>query len=128
MTDVNVVAVSVAAVAGFEASGLHYTILGDRLAAVSSAAASPEATPGWTYPVEVARTAAIVIVVAGLAAHADINSIREGLLLGLALWIGFPAMLWIGAIIHERTPTRLAAIHAGDWFIKLSVIAIVAWH
>ena len=52
------------------------------------------------------------------------------MLLGLALWIGFSVVLWIGAMIHERTPWRLAAMHAGDWLIKLIAVgAIVAvWH
>lgn len=49
-----------------------------------------------------------------------------GLLLGLALWAGFPLVLWIGAIVHERTPLRLAAIHAGHWLVKLPVVAVVA--
>ena len=46
-----------------------------------------------------------------------------GLLLGLVLWIGFPLVLWTGAILHERTPLKLAAIHAGDWLVKLLVVA-----
>ena len=41
------------------------------------------------------------------------------------MWIGFPLMLWVGAILHERTPLRLAAIHAVDWLIKLVVTAAI---
>jgi hypothetical protein len=44
-------------------------------------------------------------------------------LLGLALWIGFPFVLGTGAVIHERTPWKLAAIHAGDWLAKLLLVA-----
>jgi len=64
-------------------------------------------------------------VVAGLAAQGDIDEWRGGLLLGLALWIGFPFVLWTGAMIHENTPWKLAAIHAGDWLVKLLVVAVL---
>jgi Protein of unknown function (DUF1761) len=46
------------------------------------------------------------------------------LLLGLALWIGFPFVLWTGAVVHEKTPWKLAAIHAGDWLPKLLAVAM----
>jgi hypothetical protein len=39
------------------------------------------------------------------------------------LWIGFPFVLWTGALIHENAPLKLAAIHAGDWLVKLLVVA-----
>jgi Protein of unknown function (DUF1761) len=45
--------------------------------------------------------------------------------LGLALWIGFPVVLWTGAVTWERVPPKLAAIHAGDWLLKLLVIAAI---
>ena len=47
----------------------------------------------------------------------------------LWLWLGFSAMMWVGAILWERTPWQLAAIHAGDWLIKLLIIAAMvgAW-
>ena len=41
------------------------------------------------------------------------------------LWIGFPFVLWTGAVIHESTPVRLAAIHAGDWLVKLLLIGVI---
>ena len=62
---------------------------------------------------------------AGLAVRAEIDEWSGGLLLGLALWIGFPLVLWTGAVIHENTPSKLAAIHAGDWLLKLLVVAVI---
>jgi hypothetical protein len=35
-----------------------------------------------------------------------------GLLLGLALWIRLPLVLWIGAVIHENTPWKPAVIYS----------------
>jgi hypothetical protein len=43
----------------------------------------------------------------------------------LALWVGFPLVLWVGAVVHERTPLKLAAIHGGDWLIKLLAIGVI---
>ena len=43
-------------------------------------------------------------VVAGLAVEGDVDAWRGGLVLGLALWVGFPLVLWVGAMLHEKTP------------------------
>jgi hypothetical protein len=34
-------------------------------------------------------------------------------------------VLWTGALIHENTPWKLATIHAGDWLLKLLVVALI---
>ena len=67
----------------------------------------------------------VAAVVAGLARQGKIDPWTGGLLLGLALWMGFPFVLWTGAISWENTPRMLAAIHAGDWLVKLLVIAVI---
>ena len=41
------------------------------------------------------------------------------------LWIGFPFVLWTGAVIHESTPVRLAVLHGGDWLLKLLLIGVI---
>jgi Protein of unknown function (DUF1761) len=46
-------------------------------------------------------------------------------LLGLALWVAFPVMLLLGSVVHEKVPWRLAALHAGDWLVKLLVISLI---
>lgn len=120
--------VLVATVVGFAASGVYYTILDSSLAAARPDAAVA-ATPPWTYAVEFARTLVIAGVAVAVASLADIASWGGGLALGLALWVGFPLMLWVGAVLHEGTGIRLAAIHAGDWLIKLALIGTIvgAW-
>ena len=52
------------------------------------------------------------------------------MLFGLALWIGFPVVLLAGSVFHENVPWKLAALHAGDWLVKLLVIAVIVgvWH
>ena len=61
------------------------------------------------------RCLVLAAVVASLVSQADLDEWTEGLILGVTLWIGFPLILWIGAMIHENTPWKLAAIHAADW-------------
>jgi len=102
-----------------------YAVFGKQLAEVSEAAATGEQPPPWKLAVELLRGLIIAADVAGLAAQGEIDEWSGGLLLGLALWIGFPVVLWTGAMIHEDTPWKLAAIHAGDWLLKLLAVAVI---
>lgn len=120
----------VAALVAFALGAVYYTVLGRQLAAAREAEApSPAPPPGWTFAAELGRCLVLAAVVDVLAGWTGSNTWAEGLLLGLVLWIGFPLVLWVGAIVHERTPWRLAAIHAGDWLVKLLVLGTIigAW-
>jgi Protein of unknown function (DUF1761) len=104
-----------ATVAAFVAAGAYYSVVptpgGDM--------------PPWKLAVELGRCLVLAAVVAGLAAHGDVDTWTGGLLLGLVLWIGFPFVLWVGAVIHENTPIRLAVVHGGDWLLKLLLVGTV---
>jgi hypothetical protein len=126
MPDVNVVAVLVAALVAFVLGSAYYFAFAGRLAAVSETARSVEQPPAWQLAVvELARNLVLTSVVGVLAALADVDSFAGGLLLGLGLWVGFPLVLWVGAVFHERTPWRLAVIHGGDWLVKLLAISVI---
>lgn len=127
MTKLNSIAVLLAAVAAFIASSVYYIVLGDQYAAVSAAAAEAAAAgpQAWQILVELARSLVVATVVAWLAAKIVVSSRAGAALLALALWVGFPFVLWTGAIVHENTPVRLAAIHAGDWLVKLLIITLI---
>ncbi|MGI9083763.1 MAG: DUF1761 domain-containing protein [Aeromicrobium sp.] len=129
MPDLNLVAVFVASAAAFVLSGFYYAILGNQLATVTESAYADESARPWQLGAELARCLVLVTVVAGLASAIGTDGWVDGLLLGLVLWVGFPLVLWTGAIVHERTPLKLAAIHGGDWLVKLPVIAVIvsAW-
>lgn len=130
MPDINVLAVVVATIVAFAMSATYYVVVGDQLAEVSPAAAAEAQPPPWKIAAELVRSSITVTVIAGLASRTDTDEWTGGLLLGLALWIGFPLMLWAGAMLHENTPWKLAAIHAGDWLIKLAVVTVIVtiWH
>lgn len=122
MPDFSPTAIAAATLVAFMIGGAYYGALGDRLAEAASVSPSESPAP-WTMVVELARCLLIALVVAGIAAEADIDDLAGGLLLGAALWIGFPLVLWVGAIVHEKTPLGVAAIHAGDWLLKLLAVA-----
>jgi hypothetical protein len=104
--------------------GTYYALLGEQLAEARDAAA-PEEQPAWTMAIELLRCLVIAVVVAALASWGQFNDVAAGLLLGIVLWIGFPFVLWTGAVVHEGTPLKLAAIHAGDWLLKLLAVATI---
>lgn len=127
MPELDPAGVVLATVVGFSLSGAYYVVVGAQLAEVSPVAAGGETSP-WMYVVELMRTLVVVAVVASLVDLAGVESIAGGALLGAGLWVGLPLMLWVGAVLHEGTPLRMAAIHCLDWLIKLvATAAIVAW-
>jgi hypothetical protein len=55
----------------------------------------------------------------------DITTWTGALGLGPATWIGFPVVLLAGSVQWENVPWRLAAIHAGDWLVKLLLVSCI---
>ena len=125
MIDLNPLAVAVAVVAAFVLSSAYYAVFGTQLAALSEAYADTARPPAWKILVELVRSLVVVLVVAGLASLLEISTWTVGVWLGLALWIGFPVVLLTGSVVHENVPGKLAAIHAGDWLLKLVVASVI---
>jgi hypothetical protein len=125
MNDVNFLAVGVATVAAFILSSLWYTVFGRQLAGLDDAYADPGAMPAWTVVAELVRSLVVATVLAWLAVSIDITDWAGAVGLGLAAWIGFPVVLLTGSVIHENVPWKLAAIHAGDWLVKLIVVTVI---
>ena len=74
---------------------------------------------------EIARTLVITYVLARLIALLGNGNWKGAVGLGLWLWFGFSAMMWVGAIMWEKTPWQIAAIHSGDWLVKTVLIAAI---
>lgn len=125
MSDLNVVAVVVAAVTAFLISGAYYALLGERLARLSPAYALPGRSTGATVAVELARNAVAAAGVAALAGGLDLSGLGQAMVLALGLWVAFPAVLLAGSVFHERVPPLLAAIHSGDWLLKLMAVTSI---
>ena len=125
LTPLPVLPVLLGALLAFVLGGVWYAVLG------APAASAPDAPPprsgALTALVEVARCLVLAAVVTVLAALTGAGTWPQGLLLGALLFVGFPLVLWTGAVWHERTPPRTAAVHGGDWLGKLLAVgALVA--
>jgi hypothetical protein len=44
--------------------------------------------------------------------------------LGALVWV-FPARILLGSVVHENVSLMLAAIHAGDWLVKLLLMSVI---
>ena len=126
MNHLNLLAILAAAAAAVVLSTAWYMAFGRQMAALHPAYADPSARPpAWKVGVELVRSFVLAFVVAFLVHVLDITGLHAALHLALLLWLGFPVVLWTGAIVWERVPPKLAAIHAGDWLLKLIVVAVI---
>jgi hypothetical protein len=117
--------IAAAAGAAFLTSSVWYAALGSRLAELDEAYAGPPPSPAVVAPVELARSAVVATAVSVLADRLAVRGPREALVLGTGLWTAFPVVLLTGSVFHEKVPWRLAAIHAGDWLVKLLLVSAV---
>ncbi|GAA1056214.1 hypothetical protein GCM10017608_27120 [Agromyces luteolus] len=119
-----VLGVAIATVASFIASAALYAV--PRVAAVVASASTPR--PGIPVPMQMAavllRSLLVAALVAGLLIAAGWSGAAAGAVLGLALAV-LPAVLLMGAVIHENVPIPVAAIHLLDWAIKLVLIGAI---
>ena len=93
--------------------------------ATADAPADTARLPAWKILVELVRSLVVAAVLAGLAAKLEIVDWTGAAQLGFAMWIGFPVVLLSGSVIWENVSWKLAALHGGDWLVKVLVIAVV---
>jgi uncharacterized protein DUF1761 len=117
--------IGAAAAASVVASGGWYAVFGSTLARLDEAYADSSSPSAWMLPVEFARSATVATAVAVLATHTGTAEPREAVRLGLLLWGAFPVVLLTGSVVHEKAPWQQAAIHAGDWLVKLMLISAI---
>jgi hypothetical protein len=127
----NYLAVVVAAVAAFVGSSVWYGVFGQQLAKVSPVFAELQAEKpaAWRILTVFAGSLLLSFVVAyviGLKADATRMSAVG---IGCLLWLGLSAVQWPSSMVWENVPLTMAAIHAGDWLMKLGVISAIvgAW-
>jgi hypothetical protein len=126
MPDISPLAIAVATVAAFIVSATYYAFTGVQVAAARpghDAGAANEQPPPWKLAVELLRSLLVTVAVAAAIAEGDIDTVAGVALLTLITWLAFPVTLLTGSVIWENVPVKLAAFHAGDWLVKLIVIA-----
>jgi hypothetical protein len=120
------IGIAAAAVAAFALSSLYYaaaTPLERR--AVGEAAVDGGRPEPWKVAAELLRTAVVASAFVWIAHRAGDLDVRHGLVLALVTWVAFPVVLLTGSVIWARVPPATAALHAGDWLIKLLLVATI---
>lgn len=120
-----VAGIAVAAFAAFVLSSVYYVLLSPMEQRALGERALDRGKPGPAkVAAELVRTAVVAAGFAWVADRAGLLSLPASLSLALVLWVAFPVVLLTGSIIWERVPWQTAAIHAGDWLLKLVLIAV----
>ena len=108
----------------FVIGAAYYTIFGNELAKYRAAFSDQEFT-AINALIELLRCIILSFVLVKLVSMLGITTWRKALSLSILLWVGFPFVLWLGAVNHEKTPIMFAVIHLGDWLIKLILVTII---
>ena len=131
MLEINFLAVVVAAVTAFVASMMWYFVFCKELANVSAAfAEGMQKRQPWKMLVVIVQSLVLALVLASVLGLIGKVGWLGAVGVGLLLWIGLSAVQWVGSIMWEKVPVKMAAIHAGDWLVKLVLIAgiVGVWH
>jgi F0F1-type ATP synthase assembly protein I len=136
---INYIALVITTIITIIVSALYYILLNKRVVAIRAQVAKQTKvkntdirttmTPNKLI-VEFVRTFITGLVIAYAVLLLGTDTFGGSLVLGVWLWIGFPAVLLTGSVIHEHFPPKLAAIHAGDWLIKTLLFSVILtlWH
>ena len=133
MSGIHYLAVLVAAVAAFVASSIYYMVFGKALVALlpaESVAVDMRKVPAWKKAAEFVRGLVVAFVVAYFVAEFGVVDWRGALQFALVVWVGFPFMILTGSVLWDNRPWKFAAIHSGDWLMKLILMALILgmWH
>ncbi len=111
--------IGAATIAAFIVSSVYYSVM-PAVPAAEPTAGSGRPAP-WQIAAELVRSAITASLVAGLLHAGDRHGAAAGALLGLVLWV-LPFVLLTGSVVWEGVPVRRAALHTGDWLVKLLAI------
>jgi hypothetical protein len=129
MLRINYLAVVVAALAAFVFSSMWYSVFGRArmklLGNDQAATADMRKVPTWKKLLELVRSVIVTLVMAHVIALARIVGWVDAVQLGVWVAIGFPVMTLMGSVMWDKRPWKLAAIHSGDWLVKILLIAAI---
>ena len=127
MLRMNYLAVVVAAVAAFVASSVWYAIFAKawmELRGIDPATAADMGMPAWKALFVVVQSLVVAFMLAYFVMHLGVVDWKAAVRLGALVWV-FPAMILLGSVVHENVPLMLAAIHSGDWLVKLLLMTAI---
>jgi len=121
-----VLGVVAAAVVAFVLSAVYYAAATPfERRAVGPAALNRGRPASWKVATELLRTTVVASVFAWIAQRSGDLDVRHGIVLAVLAWVGFPLVLLTGSVTWERVHPATAAMHAGDWLLKLLLIGAV---
>ena len=126
---VNYWAILLSALAAFVSSYVWYSAFAEQMLRLHPLSPStPEGMvrpPAWKMGVEIVRDLILASVLAWLTRGLGVSRGPAAAGLAVLLWIAFPLLLWSGAVMWENVPVELAAIHSGDWLLKLVLVTVI---
>ena len=129
MLEIHYLHVVVTAVSAFVMSSIWYTVFGKaRMALLDQdprATADMRKVPAWKKATELVRELVIAYVVARFVVQLGVADWKAAVQLGVWLWFGFVFMILVGAVVWDNVSWKLTAIHAGDWLVKLPLMAVI---
>ncbi len=129
MSELNLLAVIVAALGAFVVSFVWYSAFGAVARGArqdgSPTQSDPGQPPAWKIGAELVRSLVVALVLAYLVARLDTTSVAGAMEIAGLVWIGFPVAILAGSVLWESVPWRSAAIHAGDWGLKIVLVTIL---
>ena len=126
MPAINYWAVLVAGVAAFVVSTVWYIVFGKELAKVAlTFAEGMQKRQPWKMLIVILQSVVIALALAYFVGRIGKLDWKGAIWIGILLWIGLSAMQWVGSILWEKVPMKMAVIHAGDWLVKLVVITVI---
>lgn len=113
----------VAVVAAFFASFVWYILFAKQMAKQGSASTgkpNPKLIAG-----EFVKNAVLAVALSYFVNQLGLYTLFSVVHLSLLLWIAFPVLILISSVMYEKMPLKLAAIHAGDWLLKLLLMIAI---
>ena len=75
--------------------------------------------------IDLVRESVVIYVLARLVNGLGIVDWKSAVSLGFWVWLGFPVQMLVGASLWDHKPWVLDLVHAGDWLMKMLVIALI---
>ena len=128
MFAINYKAVVAAAVVAFVIGWIWYSPFLFGKAYMALRGINPEAVmrpPAWELLAEFAKNLVVAFVLAYFVVRLGVADWKSAVQLALWVWVGFQAMLLMGAVLHEKMPWTLYAIHAGDALVKTLLMTVI---
>ena len=116
-----IISIVLATVTGFVVSAIWYTLFGplwQQLRDGVEAIAAEEAGLGVMLG-EIVRTFILACVLTYFVLTLEIKTLMQTVSFGIVVWVGFPFIILLGSVLHENVHPGIAAIHIGDWLVKL---------